>query len=381
MTGAWLLVLMAHGVNDPPRGVAPLFVDGEIEAVATNYGLLIRDGDAWAWTPEEPLGVTSIVAAHAFSRTSVWLGTPQGLFVTEDGGCVWSRSSMFGEASITGLLVRGERLLVATEGGRGTHGIWRTDGETFVAVLTGTPLQIRAIAAGPSRVWASIFDPATGAELAYSDDDGATFTRVSAPFEGAVASALFADEDGAVAIAAGARGSAVYSIGFDARATRVQETDLDLVDVARVDGVIYAADEDGAVHVVDEDVHDAGFVARTFADCGVPCAALDVTQGDAHFVEVGDAEALVPFEAVRPRRCPPGSAMAEAIARQWPVLENLGIGPPLSAEAAPTGCACSDTRGHEAPWVLVCCAVLWCARIEGRARRAHRRGAERRRPR
>lgn len=337
---AVLATLIAHGVDDPPAGIEPLYDGDHLVGALTNYGLLLADeGGVMRWTPEEPLDVPTLTGARVQSGRVV-LGTTGGTFETSDGGCSW-RDVDPDHRAVTAVLEIDGTVLIATEGGRGEQGVYAYDG-SLVPRFVADRRQARALAASGGTVYASVFDPGAGAYVVRSNDAGATFTSsIALP---SAAHAMFADDEGLLLLFGTSATTTTIAAVVGDRLSTIAQVDVRLESIARDGGRIVVVDENRNAFVVGATLEPFG-PARSFVYCGAAvCRALDVTQGETHFVDLATEAGLISFRDVAPRTCPPGSVGESAVTTYWPTLQALGVGPAETPDAPNDegGCDCTS---------------------------------------
>lgn len=355
MWRVFLLLLLptyayAHGPGDPLHGVQP-FVDvsGALVGAGTSYGLVMRQGEGWAWTPEEALGAEPLVWHHDGAR--VWVGSYAGLHTTSDGGCSWTRVDRgLGQRAVRDLAqdARG-RLWVATEYPSGDNGLWVRPalGEDFAPTsLSGPDLLARSVVVAGEALWVQGTDRTDGRQVLWrSRDAGGSFEEVVLG-DDVREVVLLGVREGTPDV--GVERMGVWSMWRGGVFEPLPGRPLGVT----ASGVVVT--EAGAVGPGAEAWEGALCVTLALG-----WACVDTTRAAGNF-RAPDGTSHLLWSEIAPAACPEGTVGAREVARWWPTLQSLGLGArPADVEEESEGCACGQVGGR-APMSLLWIVLGWC---------------------
>ena len=137
-----------------------------IFAGTSRSGIFVSRNAGRTWSPANAGLTNTNVRALAMNAWSVFAGTNDGLFASDDDGRSWSQRTK--GAQVNGIAVLGRQVFVA-----GTNGVTRSDdnGETWRTAGAFGP--VHNIAADGVSVYALSYDR----EVLRTDDGGATWTK------------------------------------------------------------------------------------------------------------------------------------------------------------------------------------------------------------
>jgi hypothetical protein len=175
-----------------PETKTVAFDDGDQTIlIGTTVGMLIShdDGATWRWTCEQNIGYFGIWdPVYALSPAgTIFAGLPDGLSISRDGGCTFTRAPGIPLAKDIQVAADGA-IWVVTSGGGVTNGAFvsRDDGVTFQATALSSTTdfyrRVRVAPSDPSRVYVTGYRLGTAiTPLLFRSGDGGT-TFVELPF-------------------------------------------------------------------------------------------------------------------------------------------------------------------------------------------------------
>ncbi|MBX5482482.1 MAG: hypothetical protein IRZ16_11700 [Myxococcaceae bacterium] len=395
----------AHGALPNAHTItARIGAPGELW-IETNFGLVVShdDGATWDWICEEAPGFTGHVDVLVTQDGRVLAAGFDGLIVSDDGGCSWSKDPLFADLSPTEIEASPAdpaRLFVTTARYQNTNGLFRSDDGgytwTFTHLRNAGLLfsSIRIAPSNASRVYVSAWWAVGTPEVVLfrSDDGGDSFTEIrltSALPAGAFTVWAVDPSDPDVVYA-----SLVESSGEgNTRLLRSGDAGATFQTVftgpAPLNGL--SVSEDGSTVFLGT---DTGFYrsidgGRTFSQLPAPTAnasplldegtlyacASQLKDGFAlaRSADRGDTlTTVLRLSDIRgPLDCPAGSSTADVCPKFWPVVKDSFPKGPVADGGTPAdggepppppppqGCGCSDVAG--APLWLMSLLVLGVA--------------------
>lgn len=380
--------------------------------VTTSFGLLRSTdrGASWRYLCEEAIGFgTGQIPAILYSPSgALFAGSFQGLFVSRDGACNWSRLAAFDEPGVAAL-ARTSVGLVAASGKFGvTNDVFWSgdDGVTWTSagVSNGLRFYTSAVAAPslPSRVYVGAwwYEPMSTFALR-SDDGGKSFTSLETttaiPVQGPLLAlavhptnpevVLFAanDDPGDPSVLLrstdGARTFNVVHEGFQPFNSAAFSADGNTVLAASYAGLVRSTDQ-GATFAPLDDPKQNGCVAID-GDAYFACAWPELdgfALGKGQWANPGLSSSLTRWRDIEgPLDCPMGSNEQQACDAVWPVvlasfpLDDGGVpvvpdaGPAADAGTEPPPmnkpCGCGVTPGASLGLALLAFSRRRAARI------------------
>lgn len=395
----------AHQVTSRAGTPAELWVE-------TTFGLVVSrdEGTTWDWICEEAVGYAVHAGIHVAPSGRVFAATFDGLFVSDDGGCTWSKSPLFANLSPTdvhALPSDPARMFITTSRYMSTNGLFRSDdsGSTWtLSMLKSDTLFFSAARAAPSlpgRIYVSAWWAATAAtmKLFRSDDGGDTFTDID--LSAAVPKGAFtvwavhpSNPDVLLASVAqtAAPGTTILLRSDDAGATFAQVLTSD----AELNGVSFSMDGSRVFVGSDSGFFRSADGGKMFEKLAAPTtraspfvSAADVLYATGSQLKDGFALArssnsgatftpVLQLSAIRgPLECPAGSTAQLECPKYWPVVkaalgatEAMDAGTSGAVDAGPEpdpspppGCGCGAAAAGMSLWMLVTVLLAAAARL------------------
>jgi hypothetical protein len=362
----WLLLLLtpAWAHNGPPMALQPLVDGGELVAAGGSSGVVRLDGEP-SWFCEDAFFLTPTWWHVADDR--VLAGTTAALWESTDGGCNWAHRKHLPQRFWSSVVAEGDRLWMSTADRALSNAVWFSDdgGATTTRLPWQTDERLLELVRGEG-LFVLTEDADGDWAVRRSDDDGQSWSEAHA-LTGWRSARLFAvSEDGQrLLMGATSESGAFWFLEQDAALagppTPVQDFYAPLTAAADLGGRTFVvtglerlwADGPGGFEVL----RDLGFSCLERIDgelwaCGLePQSAMVQRSPDGE--QWFDA---LRFDDIQPIECPADSMYAQECPAAWERLQGF-VQPPVTGddddddddvEPEPQGCG-----GPSAAWLLL----------------------------